>query len=226
MFCRGTRSSLLPRRFLLLLIVLTLSSVDSRAATILYQQTPDQSDVFQPALHGLAVDSFILPALTGLSSTVVVNQVVWYGTPGGVNTSQPTFTIVFYEDDGGLPGAVFARQTVSTSISATGEFLTRGRLSNPEYAYSAFLSPLTFTAGATYWISIQPDSYWWWEYGAGGNGRFIPFRSEDPTDFHEHLSGDLAFTLLNGTTPEPSGLAFVATGLFGVFGIARRRLSR
>jgi hypothetical protein len=140
-----------------------------------------------------------------------------------------TFTITFYEDAGGQPGAVVPGGTFNVggaNQTATGQFIGVNDFIT-EYSYSATFAPLALVAGDTYWLSISnmiaaPGPFWGME-SAGGEDSHQQF---DGTAWFE-FNDNLAYQLLgpNGTPPVPepfaSSLLAVAIGA-----VALRRYRR
>jgi hypothetical protein len=91
------------------------------------------------------------------------------------------------------------------------------------------ISPVGLTAGTTYWITLQNASVpsgdpVYWDENSG------------PSQAQENTLGTIpsesftiygnASTTTTGTTPEPSSIMLLGSGLLGAAGILRRRLTR
>jgi len=81
-----------------------------------------------------------------------------YGMEPTVIGEASTFTFIFYEDAGGLPGA-----QIETRTGSVVDFVHTGdNFGYPFYKYTvAFDSPIDFEANTTYWIEIQSDAVAW-----------------------------------------------------------------
>ncbi|MBX7259289.1 MAG: PEP-CTERM sorting domain-containing protein [Candidatus Hydrogenedentes bacterium] len=101
------------------------------------------------------------------------------------------------------------------------------------YEHSYAISPLSLTAGTTYWINIyndttiDTDDVWLWlfSYGPqGGGGALAP--SVDSTAYNtaDALNTGFAFRLRNNTVvPEPASILLMGLGLGGFAWRARKK---
>jgi hypothetical protein len=160
--------------------------------------------------------------LTYVFKMVYVTTIEWSGG-GGEEAPEETpegFTIGFYADNGGAPGALLHSESVSGDADAT--FVGIDDSSRAIYNYSAPLTtPFVLTGGTTYWLSIvatvaQPNQ-WGWYTGTGGDGMSYGTAP---------LLNDRAFTLIGVPVPEPSSLALFALGGLAPVGYALRRAAR
>ncbi len=149
-----------------------------------------------------------------LGGNSTINDVAWTGgyfnPPNQGAITQ--FTVTFYADNAGQPGASLASLSVAGTANET-------LLAGPIYTYDL---AVTFAAagGTQYWLSIVPDMgfppQWGWATATGGDGvsyqDFFGVRSANNADF--------AFTL-NGTpgVPEPVSFSLAGIGL-GLVGLA------
>jgi hypothetical protein len=199
---------------LCLLIALAASSAMPAAGAVLYVQNPNYNGAYasqnDPSGFGnfaTAYDNFTL------SSTATISWVEWAGSyfnpqVAGAITG---FTISFYADAAGTPGALLA-STGDVAGNAGETFVGLDNAGSPTYFYGMGAT-LAATAGTQYWMSIVPDSVlppqWGWETGSGGDGAayqcFFGACGATPDD--------LAFAL---ATPEPGSIALLATGLVAV----------
>ena len=111
--------------------------------------------------------------------------------PAGDNTE---FEIIFYEDDGGLPGAAVCTYTLEATRVDTG-LLWHPTLLVVGYEYSVVLAPCcTLSEG---WISIMSTDttdcgFWWLSSGGAGNGYHC---METPFGTSLQCGGDQDFDL-------------------------------
>ena len=120
-----------------------------------------QADDFMPAITGDATD------------------LCWWGTasPFGTPAQQDDFTITYYADAAGLPGAVIGGPFIQSggTLSLSGPIDTGQLISGfaPIYEYSATHAPVALSAGETVWVEIKNDpptgETWYWEQSFDGN---------------------------------------------------------
>lgn len=154
-----------------------------------------------------------------LGTTSNVTSVSWVGSyfnppQQGVITA---FTIQFYADASGIPGASVYTTTINGTANETS--LGNDAAGSPAFSYSAAVN-FQAAGGTQYWMSIVPDlgfpPQWGWESGTGGDGAaYQVFGGQGSA-----LATDLAFTLDGSPVPEPATLA--ALGL-GALALIRRR---
>jgi hypothetical protein len=167
-----------------------------------------------------------------LATTQTIDNVSWTGFLGPSSTAVNGFTISFYADNfdnSNSPGAV---GTLLASTVITGN-AGQAANSTPDagpfgvFNFSSAIDPFVANAGTTYWISIVGDPSLhsgdiYWAFSDKGDGSFNTFDS----NFVTTVGANLAFTLSNGTVPEPSGLVLDGSGLLVLAGFGRRLLAR
>jgi hypothetical protein len=240
------RSSLVSAAFMPVMLAVVLQSVPASADPIVYAQPPhapvqstrasqDQNTV---GLLFQTFDSFTLAGDTGI--TAISWQGSYFNALVADSTFNPPanasgFTIAFYADNSGTPGALLASQTFSpfaANETFVGQQAFTATLGLGIYDYTASWGGLPFLAsgGTTYWLSVYAHSpaaspteaQWGWNGGTGGDGVSMQsafFAAPVTVNF------DRAFALQGvAQVPEPLTMMLLSAGFAATF--ARRRRGR
>ena len=196
---------------------------------LIYFQSPDfngawasQNDTNGLGQYATAFDNFRVGASYNITTFAFVGS---YFNPGqqGMMTGA---TLAFFADAGGVPGALLWVGSGTGNLGET--FLGMDNLGDPTYLYFAALgTPFLAEANTIYWVSIVPDvgfpPQWGWETATGGDSAayqcFFGTCSSIPNDLAFGFFGNPA------TTPEPSALPLLGSGLLGVAGTLCRKRS-
>jgi hypothetical protein len=164
--------------------------------------------------YSAAYDNF------SLGSSSSITSLAWTGisfNPSIMGTIS-AFTISFYFDSGGQPGAQLFSETIPGTANET--FVNDSNSSGTyvENFSQALNTPFLATGGTQYWLSIVASSpfppEWGWATGIGGDGvgfsTFSGSSGQVPYDF--------AFTLYGSATtvtglPEPISVSLSAMGI-------------
>ena len=161
-----------------------------------------------------------------LSSSEDIESLHWVG--GYFNPPQQgpitAWTATFWTNNAGQPG------TAITAINQAGT-ANETFISNvngfPIYSYDMSFASVNLSPGE-YWVSVVPDlgfpPQWGWASGTGGDG----IAWQDFSGVRTQLAFDMAFAIDGhgvSTTPEPGTLVMLGTGILGLAGTIRRKLS-
>lgn len=197
------------------------AAAGTASAQVVFEQLPDQSNAYRSDAGG-NLPSFRAADFFTLGSNTSIGTVEFWGTNTGGQPLTDSFTINFYADDNGLPGALLSTELVgAVDVVTTGEVIA-GVF--PEYLYTAELAvPMDATAGTGYLLSIVNDSNasptdsWFWEFSASA-----PVLGAVTPDFGASWG------------PSPSSFAFrlsaiptpASATLLGIGGLAATRCRR
>jgi hypothetical protein len=173
------------------------------AASTGSQEFPDMPD-----FTDFTADDFFVPGGQSWRVTEVYAQGVYFNGSGPANN----FNVFFYEDGGGLPGALVSSRTAQPYVESAGVFEV------------TLTVPVTLTSGI-YWVSVQahmsfdPNGQWgWtdrtvqtnspaaWQNPAGGFG-ICPTWDLRTTCVGDPAAPDQMFRLIGTIGPPPTPTA-------------------
>lgn len=129
------------------------------------------------------------------------------------------WTLTFYLDNGGIPGAPIA----AGSFPGNGGETFVGNVNGfPIYVYWLYFQSFDVLPG-TYWASVVPDlgfpPQWGWATSSGTDPGYQCFFGSCG------LTGvGFAYAVDGRPTPEPGTLIMLGTGVLGIAGVIRRKL--
>lgn len=219
-------------RGLVLLAVLSFS-LSAFADSVLYTQGFDgtgvayasQNDTNVYGLFAQMYDNFVINTGGGYAIT----DVQWTGEYFNPPQQGPItgWSINFYADSGGQPGALLYTQ----HTAGTGNETFLGMFGGfPTYTYD-IATNWDPTSGTQYWASVVPDlgypPEWGWSTSSGPHVLGDGISYQDFFGVRSQIPADMAFTLIGygyEGVPEPGTIVTLGTGVLGIAGAIRRKL--
>ena len=204
---------------ILITAVLTVSAATRASAQVVYNNGSPTGGGFEMA-GWIEADDFYFTAPSSFDHIRF-----WTLEDGTPSTS---FQWWIFGDNAGKPGAILYNGTAipTRELQGGGYYST--------YQNDLSISSLSFGSGTTYWLGLHEgttyDNRSIFLEVTGPNATNIGHYSYQGTmDNWGTLGEQYAFELINdntSTVPEPASITLLASGLIGVFGIARQRSRR
>lgn len=168
------------------------------------------------SLPGLVEDAQLF---TSLTTGTVTQLTVDVGFVSGDNGA----FVGIYTNNGGAPGTLIGNMVALPPAGPAG-----GGCPVP-CEISAFGSGGTITAGTSYFLVFEADTTTWDAWDMNGNGILGQLDQNEGSGWNQFpgsLLGGMEIQTRPPTTPEPSSLLLLGTGLVGAFGVICRKLNR
>jgi hypothetical protein len=198
------------------------------AQVLVYAQNPNYIGLYasqnDPSTFGLFAQSYDNFTLASATTVTEAQWVGGYYNPQSAGTITG-WTVGFYADNAGQPGALLSSFTFAGNGSET--FLQNDSLGDPNYLYTSGSLSFAAAAGTTYWLSVVPDVAFppQWGWGTSSQGDGVAW--QDYFGSGSQIPSDLAFALYKTQqtgVPEPGSLMLLGSGIVGIAATLRRKL--
>jgi MYXO-CTERM domain-containing protein len=196
-----------------------MSAASSAQASVIFEQAPNYGGALYADSQGVAASQRIAENFIP-DFSASIEQVTWWGSNND-NVHVNAFTIKFYEDNGGMPGAHLYTESPSSVASVDTGIDMFG---NDVYQYSVVLNlPVSVDGGTQYWFSVtnatSVSGTWGWTSGDSADVSLAG--SSDHGETWWSTFGGVSMRLEGTVVPAPASLGLA--GLAGVAAMRRRR---
>jgi hypothetical protein len=206
---------------LALLTLTGLMAISACQAAVIYSALPNQSGGSD--MNGfLQADDFVIAGPTALT------QIKFWTFQSSESDYAGSVEWTIYNDAPGEPGSVISTGSATPTGVATGN----SAFGFSEYSYT--MPVLVNLNPGTYWLSLHngpsgtipaTDFYWGWSSGDGGSSvsMDLSFAEQPWVQNFAELAFELDGREVTSEIPEPSSVALLGAGLFGLWSLRKRK---